>query len=217
LFEEFGIRSLSGFSIVVEGRTDRDYLVRAAALMFQDRQIDLLEIPEMARDGGSAQIQVCTPGGRDCEARGGASRMVFLSKLLRPFWRLGLYRGIMFVFDHDPPGIEGCRDVRRAGFEAMTLDPKVFPSIRGNGHVFVEDLLSLKFQTEFFERGGASCERCYERGDLVRIRWREESKFRLCDYACDRGELIAFAQFVALLKQIRSTWGLPTPIGSDIA
>lgn len=211
LSEEFGLQPLSAFSIVVEGITDRDYILRAAEVARERLKFDLLGIPDELRDSGPNRIGVCCPGGPIANRRGGTSRLTYLSKLLKPFYRMGLFRGVVFVLDHDETGIESSREIRKTGFEAITLDPREHPSIRGDGAVFVEDLLSLDVQSRFFRQGDATCDHQFEHGDLVRIRWRHHSKPKLCEYACKEGSMEAFGELCALLRRIRAVWGLPVP------
>jgi len=212
LMEEFGLQPLSAFSIVVEGQNDKDYVERSAALALTEHRVDILEIPSHLRDDGPSRMAICSPKARDGKNRGGAQRCVFLAEMLRPYWLMNLYRGIAFVLDHDEAGKKAKRDIdslRVPGFWAVTLDPSQFPTLRVVGDTFIEDMVSMRLQREFFDSGGTTCEHCYQDGDLVQIRWRPQSKHNLCRHACCHGTCSDFVEILSLVQQIRSQWCLP--------
>jgi hypothetical protein len=207
----FAMGMLSEYTVVVEGTTDRDYLLRAAALVHANDEKDLLAV-----DGpnGVTLISILSPGSPGHPERGGVPQMVRLARELQPYvFTLDMFSGILFVFDHDDAGLEGQVKIQEYGYRSnvnsMTLEPKQHPNACGKKQVVIEDLLSLDIQKEFFERHPAWCSAEYENGDLVRFEWRNPSKAALRDFACRWGRQEDFIEIIRLLDRVRLTFGAP--------
>jgi hypothetical protein len=213
LREQFNIPTLPPeITLVVEGWTDVSYLQRAAELYLQQYGVDLLEVPSGVASDGSQKIHVCTPGTPDSPVRGGIPQVVRLAEELRSFvFRMDMFRGLVFVFDHDAAGIDAANFVRKMGYtRVLTLDPKSHVNSCAKKQVVVEDLLSLDLQNAFFQTGNAWCSADYEEGRIVRFDWHFKSKDKLRDFACTKGTSGDFSEIIRILLRVREVLGMPT-------
>jgi hypothetical protein len=139
--------------------------------------------------------------------------MVRLAEVLQPFvFTLEMFRGVLFVFDHDDAGLEAVPQVQEYGFRQgnniITLDPKKHPQACAAKQVCIEDLLSLDIQKRFFEEGTATCSIDYEDGVLRRFRWGHSSKAGLRDFVVEHAVLDDMTEVVGLVTRIRCALGL---------
>lgn len=206
------------FLLVVEGRTDLGYLRRAAQLVSEAGGDDPLSVPESLRHSGNDRIALLVPG-EPGKMGGGAERMVVLARdVFRDVFG-GNQMRIGFVFDHDYAGRRARDEIQRYGFKqdvhSLTLDPAAHPDAcpcrdSASAGTAIEDLLSLAFQQQFFDRGSASCDLEYQAGVLTRFRWFSPSKRLLSQFAEQHATLEDVAEVVRLLARIRHMFGFPT-------
>jgi len=209
---EFCLSALPRFSLLVEGHTDRLYLLRAAELAASDG--DLLAVPAHLSPG-SERIEILTPGSPGDPSRGGVKQMVRLAQKIGPYvFRMDLVGGIYFVFDHDHTGRQGQEEVSRAGFKSdthsITLDPSFHPNALADKDVVVEDLLSLEIQQRFFAQGTPWCSVTYQAGKARRFQWHHQSKGDLCRFVRENGNANDFHELIRLLRRVRHGFGFPT-------
>ena len=218
LRERYGVEPLPEFTIVVEGATDRDYMMRAVNLGREVYGEDLLQVPTHLTEKDS-RIAIVTPidpvyreeAGRE---RGGIRKIARLAKDVHEYvFLLNYLRGIVFVLDHDDAGQGAKQKLQELGYDAekhiVMLDPKHHPGACGKKQVVIEDLLSFRIQSEFFQRGGAWCSVDYEAGEAKRFRWGHESKHCLRDYVCERGTWNDVREIGRVIGRVRSVFGLP--------
>lgn len=202
------------FVVLVEGTTDIDYLNAALQIVQAQCSCDLLDL------GDNSQIALRTPlkpGG----FRGGIPELERLASDLMPFViRLEAVGPICFVLDHDFEGKRAAKAIRESGYRvpramAITLDPKEHPlaccPLKGEPVVCVEDLLSPRVQTEFFEQETASCEVSFDRGVPVKYVWHGESKSQLPSFVAANGRPHDVIELVRLIVRIRRMWNLDVP------
>jgi len=215
LRDEFSLDMLSVFSVLLEGWTDVGYVDHAVKLYAERNGVDLLAIPASVVSVETARIGIYTPGKPGDATRGGIAQMVRLAEMLQPYvFTLEMFRGILFVFDHDDAGLRAVPQVLRYGFKEgnniITLDPKLHPRAWAKKQVCMEDLLSVDIQKRFFDQGKATCSIDYEDGLLRRFRWGHNSKADLRDFVVARATLDDMAEVVGLVTRIRHALGLPT-------
>lgn len=215
LESQFCLSMLPEFTVVVEGTTDRDYLL-AAAKKARDRfGEDLLAVTSPAKANAASEIRVCTPGKPGDADRGGVPQMVRLAQALRPFvFTLEMFSGVVFVFDHDDAGMQAQKDLAKVGFRtgqnSITLSAKDHPGACATKQIVIEDLLSLDIQERYFAQGSPWCSAIYEDGKLVRYVWKHQSKALLRDYVCEAAEWRDLREVGRILARIRSIFGMPT-------
>lgn len=214
LISQFSMDLLPQFVIVVEGHSDVDYLNRAADLWLEATGDDLLKLPDGVSEDGQQRLIVRTPGNPTGPERGGTKQMVRLAEFLQPHvFTLETFKGIVFVFDHDEEGTRAATQVIDLRFSqgrhVLTLDPAFRPKDHIRKPRVIEDLLSLRIQTNFFERGDAWCSVDYECGSPTRFHWRSESKGLLRDFVCENAVCDDMCAIVELLARIRTAIGLP--------
>lgn len=214
LEQEFCVKLNSPYNIVVEGQTDRDYLLFAADQVKSRYGQDWLcvSLPE----AGHHRIEVVTPGSPGFPDRGGVKRVKPLAEELVPYvFTLEAIYGLAFVLDFDDAGEEAQNALKgcgyRDGLHVFMLHPKLHPkSCYQKKGACIEDLLSLSIQKRFFEQGGAYCRVHYEAGQPRRFAWEHPSKDGLRDFVRSNGKLEDVWEVVRLLYRVRSAWGLPT-------
>src|SRR5262249_25492406 len=91
----------------------------------------------------------------------------------------------------------------------LALDPKRHPGACANTQVVIEDLLSLRIQTAFFEQGDAWCSVEYEAGTLRRYVWRHQSKRGLLEHVLAHAQPADVQEVAQVLVRVREMWGLP--------
>jgi len=218
LQSKFCLKMLPAFTVVVEGTTDRDYLIKSCQLCKERFGEDLLAIPATLSAQEPPQMHVVAPGKPGNPNRGGIPQMVRLAEAIQSYvFTLEMFRGLVFVFDHDDAGIkDGQNTIIQYGFKpdqhSITLDPKYHVNTSAKKQITIEDLLSLEIQKKFFERGNCWCSADYEAGRLVRYKWGHNSKSALRDYACQFGRWEDFIEVARILKRIRTIFGLPTTV-----
>ncbi len=213
LKEQFALDPLSSLSVVVEGLTDQAYIRRAAELQLEANGEDLLQVPEHLTESGE-RILICSPGTGNDPTRGGTPQIVRLARTLQPFvFTLEMFRGLVFVLDHDEAGQSAQREIQAFGFRpnvnSITLDPKIHTAACGKKQVVVEDLLSLRMQLAFFEGHRTYCSVDYVDGVATRFHWSHQSKRDLCQFVLTRGTLEDFAEIIQLLRRVRRVFGFP--------
>ncbi len=217
LLEQFQLEPLPSFSIIVEGRTDEAYVLRAVQLYRERHNFDLLEVPPVATRTTGERILICTPGTPGAPRRGGTAQMVRLAEALRTYvFTLEIYSGLVFVFDHDEEGRRAQEQLNKSGYQlgrnTITLDPAEHPKACAAQQVTIEDLLSLSIQVKFFELGRAWCTAEYEEGVLRRFRWGYQSKPDLCEFVCRNSSLDDLEEVSRVVLRARKIFGLPTPL-----
>jgi hypothetical protein len=212
LKDEFCInQGLSEYSMIVEGLTDRAYILRAAELAKTQFGEDLLALPSHSSDC----LAIIAPGKPGSPQRGGVPQMVRLAERLTPYvFTLEIYR-LMFVFDHDEAGLGGQSQIEKeSGFKrgkhSISLDPREHKKTCADKQVVVEDLLSLEIQKRFFDLGRASCSAEYREGRLVRYRWEHPSKGALSEYVCQNGTWADLREVARILTRTRTIFGFST-------
>ncbi|TWT67021.1 hypothetical protein Pla123a_44510 [Posidoniimonas polymericola] len=211
---EFSLPELPIFSVLFEGWTDVSYIERAVELHMQASGKDLLAIPPEISGVDGARIGIFTPGRPGDPARGGVSQMVRLARELQLYvFRLGVFKGLVFVFDHDEAGLEAATKLADLGYardsNILTLDPKDHPDACARKQVVVEDLLSLRIQKVYFESASATCSVDYVDGNLERYRWGHSSKPLLRDYVLEQADVNDLQEVVRLVRRIRRACELP--------
>jgi hypothetical protein len=215
---DFCLDMLPKFSVIVEGWTDHDYLIRAAELTKQKTGEDLLAVPEQLCQQGPAQIGIRTPGKPGDPTRGGTPQMVRLAEQLQFYvFTMELFAGMVFLFDHDDAGLEAREKIAGYGFRkdvnSLTLDPRHHPHACAKKQVTIEDLLSLDVQQRFFDSGSAWCRADYEDGKLIRYVWGHQSKPFLRDFVKQHATWGDIREVARILARIRRIWGLPVDMG----
>lgn len=224
LDEKYCLEPLPEFTIVVEGKTDRDYLVQAAQLARDEHGEELLAVPAHLSESAT-EIAVVTPlhaesrNAADGRERGGIPQVVRLADDLRSYvFTLEVFRGLLFVFDHDKAGFEAQEKMREFGYRpgqhSITLDPKEHVGSCAKKQVVIEDLLSLRVQKKFFDCGHAWCSVDYEEGRIVRFQWGHESKHLLRDYVCKHATWADLREVGRVLARARAVFGFP--VNGDI-
>ena len=143
--------------------------------------------------------------------------MVRLAKEMELYvFRLALFKGLVFIFDHDKAGQDAATLVRNNGYKkrVLTLDPKEHPGACASKQVVIEDLLSLEIQKQFFNNGNVWCSVDYEDGTIARFHWHYKSKDKLRDYVCRNGTWDDVKEIVGVLIRIRKALGLPCTTAS---
>jgi len=214
LRDGFSLDMLSVFSVFFEGWTDVGYVELAVKLYAEREGVDLLAIPSQVVGVESARIGIYTPGKPGDPKRGGIPQMVRLAEVLQPYvFTLEMFRGLLFVFDHDDEGLKAVPQVQASGFKQgnniITLDPKHHPGACTTKQVCIEDLLSLDIQKRFFDKGTATCSAEYKEGVLRRFHWGHDSKPVLRDFVLEHATLNDMAEVVGLVTRIRSAFGFP--------
>lgn len=215
LREQFGLDPLSLYSIVVEGETDVQYLVHAAALFQAETGVDLLEA--VCPDGAVTRISVVSPGTPSNPHQGGVPQMARLAEAIQPAcFQYDAYYGVVFLFDHDTAGLQAGRDkLTQLGYvpdrHTLTLDPRQHPGACASKQVVIEDLLSLEIQHAFFSAGRPWCAAHFEDGKLRRYEWRRESKSELVEFVRTHAAVTDLTELVRVLQRVREVWGLPGP------
>lgn len=208
---EFALDSLSPYSVVVEGQTDKKYLYRAVQLQLEFDGANLLAVPPI--DSGD-EILICTPGSSENPNRGGTPQMVRLARMLQPYiFTLDMFNGLLFVFDHDQAGLEAQNEITKYGFRkddhSITLDPRIHQKACGAKQVVVEDFLSLRIQEAYFDSTECTCSVEYVTGKRTRIRWEQDSKNGLCEFVLATAQRDDLIELINLLRRIRSAFGFP--------
>lgn len=86
--------------------TDSDYLHRANELAHERFGEDLLLVPTQSPSRTPSRIAIRTPGLPDAPHRGGTPQMIRRAGELKFYvFQLELFRGLVFVFDHDDEGL----------------------------------------------------------------------------------------------------------------
>jgi hypothetical protein len=214
LQDDFCLGMLPEFSVIVEGWTDHDYLVRAAELTKEKTGEDLLAVPEHLCRQGPARIAIRTPGKPGDPTRGGTPQMVRLAEKLQSYvFTLELFAGMLFLFDHDDEGQRARDQIADFGFRrdvnSLTLDPKHHPCACAKKQVTIEDLLSLNVQQRFFNLGGAWCRADYEGGRLIRYVWGHQSKPLLRNFVKQHATWEDLREVARVLARVRVVFGLP--------
>lgn len=219
LDEKYCLSLLPEFTIVVEGKTDLDYLLHASQLARDTYGEDLLAVPAHLSASGT-EIAIVTPlhpesrNAADARERGGIPQVVRLAEDLRSYvFTLQLFRGLLFVFDHDSAGLEAQEKLGSFGYKSeqhsITLNPKSHSRACGRKQVVIEDLLSLRIQKEFFEGGHAWCSADYEDGAIVRFHWGHQSKHLLRNYVCKHATWEDIREVGRILGRARAVFGFP--------
>lgn len=212
LGEAFCLEPLPLYTIVVEGWTDVKYLRRAAELVCKHTGFDPLSV-DLA-DGRQIEVGIVTRGQKGDPARGGVKQIVRLAEAIKSAcFEYEAYYGIALVFDHDEAGLEGSQQVVGFGFKAgrysLTLDPKRHPGSSAKKQVVIEDLLSLRIQSAYFDQGTASCSVTYREGKIQRYQWESPSKGLLQEFVCNNADVRDMVEIIRLLARVRKMWGLP--------
>ena len=215
LREQFYLDALPAFSMIVEGTTDRSYILKAVELFEQEHSINLLDIPKSVSGDAHGRIAVCAPGKPGAANRGGTPQLVRLAEALRPYvFTLEIFSGLVFVFDHDEEGLRAQDQIAKSGYEkdrnSITLDPRQHPRACAQKQVVIEDLLSLSIQQQFFNVGTAWCWSEFEAGTLKRFKWGGQSKIELRDFVCSNATLADLEEIGRLVLRVRAIFGLPT-------
>lgn len=198
------------YTILFEGWTDVSY-AQVAAMKYRDETgIDLMLV---GPEDSQSEILLATPGKDGDPKRGGTPQLTRLARDLQPFvFTFQCIKGIAFVFDHDDAGIEADQKVTSEyGFQrnkhTFTLDPKYHPNATARKQVCVEDLLSIRIQTAYFDLGDAFCDATYEAGKIVRYKWSHHSKDKLRDFVMTNASSRDLSEIITLIKRIRHAWG----------
>lgn len=213
----FGIQELNDFSIVVEGTTDCDYLMKAAEITKTLHGVDLLALPPGVRRDDSDRIGIYTPtaGGG---TRSGATNMVALAEAIRDFClTMQFFKGLVFVLDYDAAGKAGCKSIEEYDYPkdnyVLLLEPSRHPRVTPREDMVIEDLLSFNIQKAFFDGGSTWCSVEYQRGQMIGFRWHNKSKPLLRDFVCSRAEWADMVEVARVIVRARSLWGF----GDDLS
>lgn len=209
----------TSYLIVVEGTTDCYYLRRAAELARAECGVDVLKLDDAALDG-SETITVCTPIKPEDPSglRGGLPQIERLARdLLIHVVEYELPSPICFLLDHDDAGVEAAKRLRDLGYNLdrarpETLEPDLHPSACRSGipssPVVIEDLLSVRIQSAFLNAKPANCDVTYRAGRIVRCGWHKESKAELCEFVCQKAEVVDMVEVIRALVRVRELWRL---------
>src|SRR5688572_28894555 len=85
LREQFSLGLPPEFAIVVEGTTDRDYVLRSVEIVKERFSVDLLCVPAELTCSKDARIAVITPGRPNDPTRGGTPHMVRLAEVFSSY------------------------------------------------------------------------------------------------------------------------------------
>lgn len=215
----FGLEPLGPFTIIVEGLTDVQYLTIATEKVGDAIGFDLLDATASGRDG--ARISLCTPLNVShpdpAERRKGGSQL--LGRLVRFLRRydalLEVEARVCFVVDHDSAGRGTLKAIGDTGFDveylAMTIDPAHHPGCCSHPDAVIEDLLSLRVQQSFFDRGGSCCRVTFIDGEPRRFEWDGVSKGELPEFVRGTAGLQDVSEIVRVLLRVRQLWGWPNP------
>lgn len=95
---------------------------------------------------------------------------------------------------------------------AETLEPERHPFACRSGipstPVVIEDLLSVRVQSEFLNAKPANCDVTYRAGRIVRCGWHKESKAELCEFVCERAQTIDMIEVIRAIARVRELWRL---------
>lgn len=216
LSTDYALSTPTSFMVFLEGTTDVRYLERAAELAREDLGQDFLRIPSAVAPYDDAKITLCSPGRPGASHRGGIPQMVRLAKDIETYvFTLEAFGGVLFVFDGDEEGSKAIGELRAMRYREkehmISLSAPEHPGACGDRGLVIEDLLSLRIQREFFDRGGASCDVTYREGALTRFKWGHDSKSALCEYVLSRSEIDDLGEVLTLLRRIRMAFGFGEP------
>jgi hypothetical protein len=211
-----------GYLVIVEGTTDVAYLQCSAARLNDECGVDLLRLNDP--EGNFQSITICTPLNPLAQGnRGGTPQIIRLADDLKQHVMLfQTVCPVCFVLDHDTEGRGAAKMIRDTHkytsdiARPITLDPKCHRKAcqyygKGERPIVVEDLLSLKIQTLFFESGAHCCDVSYEEGKIARFEWREPSKSALCEFVCSEARADDVLELARVLMRVRELWRLEVP------
>lgn len=217
LRDKFSLPMLFQFSAIFEGWTDIKYVEFAIEKYNDANGIDLLEIPQGLSGSEGARIGLVTPGRPGDPSRGGTPQMCRLAEEVWTYvFKLKMFLGIVFVFDHDGAGTAAQKKVigelKYLKRHAITLDPREHAGACSRKDVVIEDLLPLDLQRRYFESAPATCTVDYVSGEVQRFQWHEASKTGLCDFVRTNATLEDLGEIVGLVKRVRHVLGLPDSV-----